>query len=84
MNNHLSYCGLVNPRISPSDIDLPVPKGQLISKAIYGVLDSPKKRTKKRFDLIYHSTNESKFFILSFGFLEKLGKQKLLLRLSDL
>ena len=47
MNNHLSYCGLVNPRISASDIDLPVPKGQLISKAIYGVLDSPKKPTKK-------------------------------------
>ena len=26
---------------------LEVAKGQLISKAIYGVLDSPKKRTKK-------------------------------------
>ena len=25
---------------------MPGPKGQLISKAIYGVLDSPKKRTK--------------------------------------
>ena len=25
----------------------PLTKGQLISKAIYGVLDSPKKRTKK-------------------------------------
>ena len=37
-------------------------KGQLISKAIYGVLDSPQKRTK-RFDLIYHSSNKSNFFI---------------------
>ena len=25
MNNHLSYCGLVDPRISASDKDLPVP-----------------------------------------------------------
>ena len=33
-------------------------KGQLISKAIYGVLDSPKKQTKK-FDLIYHSSKST-------------------------
>ena len=26
MNNRLSYCGLVDPRISASDKDLPVPK----------------------------------------------------------
>ena len=26
MNNHLSYCGLVDPRICASDKDLPVPK----------------------------------------------------------
>jgi len=33
-------------------------KGHLISKAIHGVLDSPKKKKKKRkrFDFIYHSS----------------------------
>ena len=54
-------------------------KGQLISKTIYGVLDSPKKRTKKN-----HSSNKSIFFHFFVRFLEKLGKQKLLSRLSDL
>ena len=32
-----------------------VAKGQLISKAIYSVLDSPKNE-RKRFDLLYYST----------------------------
>ena len=61
-----------------------VGKGQLISKTIYGVLDSPKKNKRKPFDLLYHSTMiyQVKWFL--FVFLEKLGKQKLLSRLSDL
>ena len=41
------------------------------------------KNKQKRFDLMYHSSNKSIFFIFSFVFLEKLGK-KLLSRLSDL
>ena len=57
-------------------------KGQIISKAIYSVLDSPKNEWKI-FDLIYNSSNKSNFFIFSSVFLEKLEKQKLLSRLSD-
>ena len=59
-------------------------KGQLISKAIYGVLDSPKKTNEK--DLTWYIivvTSQIFSFFCSF-FLEKLGKQKLLSRLSDL
>ena len=42
------------------------------------------KNERKIFDLIYHSSKKSNFFIFSFVFLEKLGKHKLLSRLSDL
>ena len=42
------------------------------------------KNERKRFDLMYHSSIKSNFFIFSLVFLEKLGKQKLLSRLSDL
>ena len=46
-------------------------KGQLISKAIYGVLDSPKNE-RKRFDLIYHSSNKFfNFFVRFYGEVRK-------------
>jgi hypothetical protein len=38
MNNHLSYCGLVDPRISASDKDLPVPKINLMPSPALGDL----------------------------------------------
>ena len=44
-----------------TNLSLHVAKGQLISKAIYGVLDSPKNE-RKRFDLICHSSIKPKFF----------------------
>ena len=61
-----------------------MPKGELISKAIYGVLDSPKKTNEKDLTCYIIVLSSQIFFIFSFVFVEKLKKHKLLSRLSDL
>jgi hypothetical protein len=45
-NKYLAPRTVEKMKILAAHLDLPA-IGQLISKAIYGVLDSPKKRTKK-------------------------------------
>ena len=52
-------------------------KGQLKSKAIHGILDSPKKNERKRFDLMYHSSNKSIFFLFFIGFFGEVRKTKI-------
>ena len=64
--------------ISSSRIYRYIHKGQIISKAIFVFLTSPKKRTKKRKKLTcyyYDSIHQVKSF--SFVFLENLGHHKL-------
>ena len=55
-------------------------KGQLISKGLVGILNSPKKWTKK-FDLQYYDTSGRLVFI---RFLEELKTPKSPLKLTDL
>ena len=58
-------------------------KGELISKAIYGLLTSPKKRTDE-FDLFEVKNEKANKTNLSVRFWEKLADHKLLSRLTDL
>ena len=58
-------------------------KGQLISKAIYDVLTSPKKRTDE-FYLFAVKSKKANKTNSSIHFWEKLAIHKLLSRLSDL
>ena len=70
-----THCNWKKLKILGPVLELPA-KGQLISKATYGVLDSPKNE-RKRFDLIYHSSNKSNFFIFLFVFLGEVRKTKI-------
>ena len=56
-----------------------VPKGQVISKGIVGILNSSKKQTKK-FDLQYYDTLGPLFFV----FWKKRGHPKFLSKIPDL
>ena len=69
----------------PKFFDLPpcLFKGQLISKAIYGLLTCPKKRMNE-FDLFAMKIKKANKQIRSFIFWEKLADHKLLSRLTDL
>ena len=58
-------------------------KGQSISKTIYGLLTSPKKRTDE-FDLFAVNSKKQTKQICPFNFWEKLADHKLLSRLTDL
>ena len=58
-------------------------KGQLISKAIYGLLTSPKTRTDE-FDLFAVKSKKANKTNSSVRFWEKLADHKLLSRLTDL
>ena len=74
--HHSFFCGEI----------ILVHKGQLISKAIYGQLTSPKKRTDE-FDLFAVKSKKEKKQpkqIRPFDFWEKLGDHKLLSKLTDL
>ena len=58
-------------------------KGQLISKAIYGLITSPKKQTDE-FDLFAMKSKKANKTNLSVHFLGEVTRHELLSRLTDL
>ena len=61
-----------NKKISKQSVIILWPKGQLISKRLFGVFNSPKKQ-QKQFNLRYHS-GKIKLFHLFFGRIEDTKK----------